>query len=200
MKNYAELINSNLDEWMQSFAAVSNASRNEVLKGLKPGEAAPAEGKIYGGYVPKWEKITTELRDKILALIEEAKAETAKEMTAAPSEEALRAVQMATFGIDPEMIKDHPERSVRERMSDKIDMLMTRYNDYLSYSALKDFAERCGVYDFRPHPVESRLDALKAVESNIVRNMVAGIYVDRALTEGFVSMLKQDVAAAFGES
>lgn len=195
-----ENINKAMDSWLDAYKRISNASRSEALNRLNPGESAPPTGKIYGDYNKTWEKETEKYRNEIFEQLNEDKAEVMKKMTSAPSEEALRAVQMFSLRYDPEMIKNHPESSVKENVANEIDMLMTQYGDnYATYQTLKEMADRGGIHDFRDHPIKTEMDNIQEFSESINRNMNSHTYINKELSDGYISFMKQDAINRFGE-
>lgn len=161
------------DSWFDDFQVLAAASRSEYMKGMTPGQPIPEEGKLYiDRYKEQFATQTEKVAQKALEVVTRELVKIQKEMTEAPTEEAARALQIFAIRAVDETIENWTERN---KYADEIDGLMNAYgSNYLTYQALKKYAEKAGVHDFNEHEATKRLMVAKDAESLVNKTFDAG--------------------------
>lgn len=159
------------------------------MKTLTPGQPIPEEGKIYTEkYRELIETETAEAKAKAVSAIDREHEKIQKEMTEAPSEEAARAVQAFVVRAVDKEIEDSAQRN---KYADEVDGLMNAWgSNYLSYQALKHYAEVAGVKDFKEHETQKKLEALQRIETLVNETFNAYSVVSNGLSEDGKGELK----------
>lgn len=152
-------------EFADTFHKSAEASRMEVMKSLEPGEATPQTGRIYGEDNRKlFEEKAAEIRSKGYSLIEQAKADLQKQITEAPSQDAVNAVSMLSHRTSV----TRPE----------VDNLLQVYGDnYQAYQAIRDIAAQHEIF-VESSNLEKSIAAIngesRAVQSFTLANAESG--------------------------
>ncbi len=166
----ADEISKSVDAWNKTFEVLAEESRKETLNSLKPGQPVPPTKGINDNHRAEWKEKTEKYRAEIMEQINGYESELIAKKTAAPSEEALRSVQMFALRYDPVKTKADPE--LRERAGNEFDTLMTKYGDnYSTYQTLKEMAASGGIHDFKDHPVTIAHESVGSLRKNIDRTM-----------------------------
>ena len=128
LKKFQKEITDLQKEFISAYNSRAEASRVDKLRELKPGTPAPKTGKIYGDdHRDRFEEQAAELRARGFSAIDKAKAEIKRDMTAAPSSDAVNALAMLAYRTDVSQ--------------DEIDALIESYGgNYQTYSAIRDIA------------------------------------------------------------
>lgn len=115
-------------EFSVAFNKRAEASRVEKLQSLAPGEMVPASGKIYGeDHRKRFEEQAAEIRHKGFDLIDKARSEINRDISAAPSADAVNALSMLALRSDVSQ--------------EEIDALLDSYgSNYQTYKAIRDVA------------------------------------------------------------
>ena len=154
-------VEEQMDAVAADYIAYTDASYNEKLKTLSPGATVPESGIFY-------DQINKDLyneavrKHKVVAMDAVAKYRSAlaKSATQEPTSGAVNAVQLFLL-LDPDMI---PTVDFRTRVDD----MLERYPDMLSYEAIRGFAAKHG-YRIPPHPEAALRDGAGAVEKEVER-------------------------------
>ncbi len=141
----AKKIMAAYDELKPTYDSLAASSWSDYVNNLAVGAGIPAKGRLCTK--ESQDKFTAFVKAqgaKALEAVEAYRTDIEKAMAAAPTDEALRAVQ--AFAL-----RD-PSNSTPEDYAGDIDRLMARYGEnYSVYMALHDLAVKAGIKDFRKH-------------------------------------------------
>ena len=158
MENLRDTLRSIQKDFANDFQQTAAESREAVMKALKPGEAAPDTGKIWGKDARKaFEERAVGYRSKAFAAIDATAAAIRSDMTKAPSTEAVAVINAlaARSTVIPE----------------EIEAVLSKYGDnYLAYNAIRDLAASCGYHEVEEH---HNIGDLREIQSS--KSMVAGM-------------------------
>lgn len=178
-----------LRDAQEDFDISSRSSRERALQNLKPGQPAPGEGRIYGDDRQKFKERTTGRRLQAMAIIDEAEKATRDRLSAPPSEEALRAVQLL-------QLRPHPSE-------DDLSSLLARYGDNcMIHAAVRDIAADKGAKLFiGEHPEEVRLAQIENVRRSVGRVLTPApeTEADERPSDGLLSFVALAIDEAFHE-
>ena len=179
-----------MGELKTQYDSIAEQSWNDAVNKLQPGEPVPKRGKIYGpDNVQVFNNKKSELQQRATRLIDDFINSIKTQSAAAPSDEALRSIQMAAL-IDPDSIG-------REAYADMLDGLTLKHGDLLSYEAIRSVAKRAGIDDFKPHQGVKALQAKHDLPRNINNffnsHHLSGGPNDRAITEGELSLVTMGI-------
>ena len=162
MENMRSTLMSIQKEFADDFQRTAAASREEVMKVLKPGEAAPDTGKIWGKDArAEFETRAAGYRSKASAVIDATAAAIRADMTKAPSTEAVAVINAlaARSSVSPE----------------EIDAVLSKYGDnYLAYNAIRDIALSCGCRGVEEHHNTGDLREVQSSKSIVVGMTLTG--------------------------
>lgn len=166
-KLIAENIRRNLREYRTLFEETAEASRLEAMQQLKPGQPVPQRGRIYGdAYRQSFTQAARVIRNKALGVLAEWSEEISSLKTDAPSEAALRAIQLF-------QMRDTKSMS-REELAQEANALVDRYGGcYQAYRVIQDIARKEDVY-IKPHPVAADVEAFETVKKGVT-DFMAGV-------------------------
>ena len=160
-----KLIAQNLKKQMHEYRAlyenIAENSRQQVLAALPAGSSmVPATGVIYGDdYKHRFTERGNALKQKALDELSEWRKQVSATKTAAPSDEAVRAVQIFQQRNSKSMTREQYQAEAQE--------LADAYGDnYLTYCAIRDIAREGGAH-VNPHPLVADIEAFDAVERNV---------------------------------
>lgn len=145
--NVKEQLREIVREFMDEYSTTCTASRNEYIKGLRPGEPTPPEGKIYGSeYQKAFDDRATIYRDKVDSILGSMLDEVLKAKTKAPDSDVANTIVLLSS-------RDNvTEEDIREMVS--------AYGDnYQVYRALQDIAKKNGSI-LPDHPIVEKEDIL----------------------------------------
>lgn len=158
-------------KWQKTRAEIAEADFNARVKNAQPGESVPDKGRIeLEIYVNELRDEARDLQSQALEVLQNYRDSVTGEKGAAPSDEAVRAVQMLA-------LRSNIERS-------DIDALVARYGgNYETFKTLKDIAAQ---HDLRgySHPLEEIEKSCEGVESLIFRSF------------NYFDAIKEEVSAA----
>lgn len=166
-------------EFAAAFHNAADMSRVEAMRTLKPGEPAPSNNKIYGDHNRNaFEAKAAALREKGHKIVNDARKEVGKAMSAAPSPEAINSVGML---------------KMRDKLTaDEVTAIVDRYGDnYMTYQTIKDIAKKSGFY-LDAHPLENAARDLEGADSTVsgwtLRGAETGVAANQAFID-FAEML-----------
>ena len=159
MKNVNQQLKDIFSKFTREFQKAQENSRIEELKTMRPGSVVPDSGKIFGDNARAAFKDTCEeLRGKVQEVIGMERERVKKEITEAPSVEAVNSISLLN------MREDVPK--------EEIDNLIERYgSNYQAYQALSSIAKKNGHFWIGDHPLGKRLRDMDELEANICREI-----------------------------
>lgn len=166
-KELSEIITKAYKDLRETHDVIAEKSFLELVKSRRPGEYIPDRGEIHG---KAWKDAFEESRHKYKSIAVDALnkygADIEEKITIAPTEEAVRAVQM--FSMKP------TDKIDPNSYANEIDSLMNKYgSNYLTYETLRGLAVSHGIRDFKEHPLKT--------ESDFTENL--SHYIDSAFVE-----------------
>lgn len=179
-----------MGELKEQYNTISEKSWNEAVSKLQPGEPVPKRGKIYGtDNIRAFNSKRNELQKKANGMIDEFIHSIKTQSAAAPSDEALRSIQMAAL-IDPDSVG-------REAYADMLDGLSLKHGDLLSYEAIRSVAKRAGIDDFKPHQGVKALQAKHDLPRNVNHffnnHYLTGGHNDKGISDGELSLVTMGI-------
>lgn len=159
----ADRIKAAYSEIKPMYDQTAEKSRAEYMANLPVGQPIPQEGIIYGETNKgDFKNFVSGQRQKALSTLSDYRDSIDDSMAAAPTDEALRAVQ--AFAL-----RD-PDSMTREEYADQVDRLMKRYGgNYTAYMTLYDMAVKKGILDFKKHPLAYEAEDIGRLEREIPR-------------------------------
>lgn len=193
-KLIAQNLKKALHEYRALYENIAELSREEVMRTLPEGARKPAAGKILTEqHKQLFRDKGNELRSKALGELDEWRKEVNKAKAAAPSDEAVRAVQIFQ--------QRDPKRMTRKEYQEEAQNIADAYGDnYLTYQALKDIAAQGGAR-LNPHPLVAEIENFDSVERSIknfidpwkTTNGTFGQDVPTAGSESFVAFFLDEL-------
>ncbi len=160
--------------FIDAFNRAADISRNEAIKNLRPGEKAPATGKVYGeDRRNTFAEQAAKLRADGQKIIDDARAEVLAEMSAAPSAEAVNSIGMM---------------KLRDRVTGaEVSALINEYgSNYQTYQVIKDIAKKSEIR-LEEHPLESALTDLDRMARTVSQMDLAGAERGKAADSAFIA-------------
>ena len=159
-KETANQIKAIYKEWRNTYDRMAEKSRLEEINRRPPEAMIPKTGMIYGkNNQDAFSNVTLEYKQRARAALADLRAEVEKAKTAAPSEEALRAVQAFQLRDPKGMTPDAYAQETQE--------LINRYGEnYMINQALHDMAAKEHVR-VTSHPLAAEVDAFESVDNLI---------------------------------
>ena len=169
-----------------SFSKHAADSRAEYIKQLPAGSPIPKANKIYGSeYLDAFRKEAEDIRSQAMSAITEERERLSKQQTAAPSDEAVRAISLLKLrtNLTPDDINN---------------MLAAYGSNYSAHKAIVSVASDAGVkYDFPTHEIDRAVDGLDFVSSKVPSMFSAMTYekngVQPMTTLGFSHTLDSEL-------
>ena len=166
------IIEKNMREVKAAHDAYTNASWESKLRNLPAGAITPKKGEFYDEENKQaYNEKVRSLRHAAEAAVEEYASDISLKVSEAPSDAALRAVQMFAL-LDP-------TSTTQNDYAQRINDMMNRYgSSSITYETLRGMAVKAGIYNFKPH---EEIRARQALE-DIPRNVDSFFNVATALT------------------
>ena len=189
-KEMKETLSDVLDRAKRYWDFYTEASWKKAVVSLPPGKPVPAKGVFYDDEnMDRYNEKIAELRDEARAAVGKYSASISDKISKAPSEDALRAVQMfsLTSGLSAE---DYTSR---------INDMMEKYGDnVMTYEALRGMAEANGVRDFRLHPDVAEKEAVDRIGATVEgffdsHTAIHGSSNNKPISEGEVAFINMAV-------
>lgn len=175
MENLRDTLRSIQKDFANDFQQTAAESREAVMKVLKPGEAAPDTGKVWGKDArAAFEERAAGYRSKAFAALDAATAAIRSDMTKAPSAEAVAVINAlaARSAVAPE----------------EIDAVLSKYGDnYLAYNAIRDIAASCGYHGVEEHPNTGDLREVQSSKSMVSKMTLTGAEEGHAASPAFLA-------------
>ena len=160
--------------FIDAFNTAADISRNAAIKNLRPGEKAPAAGRVYGedrrnAFAEK----AAALRADGQKIIDDARADVLAEMSAAPTAEAVNSVNML---------------KLRDRVTGaEVSALINEYGqNYQTYQVIKDIAKKSEIR-LEEHPLDTALADLDRMARTVSQMDLAGAERGRAADSAFIA-------------
>lgn len=175
-----------MGELKEQYDTIAEQSWNDAVNKLQPGEPVPKRGTIYGpDNIQAFNSKRSELQKKANGMIEDFISSIKTQSAAAPSDEALRSVQMAAL-IDPDTVG-------REAYADMLDGLTLKHGDLLSYEAIRSIAKKADINDFQPHQgvkaLQAKHDLPRNVNNFFNSHSLSGGPNDKGISDGELSFV-----------
>lgn len=166
-----------LDKYAQSYANTAEASRNAFMQSAKGGDKIPIPGRIYGNdYKAHFEGQCLGYQEEAAKILDEVISATRAEATEAPSQEAVRVVQML-------QLRD-------ELTADEVHNLLSVYgSNAQAYKAIASVAASKGVR-VMACPIDEELKGLEALKRDILRTLTLANAEGGRATDGFIAFFK----------
>ena len=191
-KEFAAYMKSLGDEYYDGYDRIMRESVKDYISKLQPGAKIP-ENRIYGkAFEDQMFARATSVRNKAAEAIADYRKQIQAKMSIAPSEEALRAVQMFAF-------RD-PKKSTKEAFEADVEALVSKHGDnYMAYQAIKDKASEKEVY-LDEHPLVGEVQALDYLSKNVEKTFSGFNAVNQGLDHFRISVYKMAIDHDFGEN
>lgn len=166
-----------LDKYAQDYAHTAEASRNAFMQSAKGGDIIPVPGRIYGNdYRAQFEEQCRGYQAEAAKILDEVISATRAEATEAPSQEAVRVVQML---------------QLREELTaDEVHNLLSVYgSNAQAYKAIASVAASKGVR-VMPCSIDEELKGLEALKRDMVRTLTLANADRGHATDGFIAFFK----------
>ena len=170
-----DTIEKNMKAVQTSYNELAEASWHKKIESLEPYKPTPKKGCFYDDESKtEYNNKVATYKDETLKVINDYISSVEMAASDAPSEEALRAVQMFSL-VDAGSMD-------QETYANLIDALMNRYGSSLvTYETLRSFAQKAGIMDFKEHPELAAPQSAEEVERLVCR------YFDSAKVLSFES-------------
>ena len=191
-KEFAGYMKALGDEYYDGYQRIVKESVKDYISRLQPGAKIP-ENRIYGkAFEDQMFARATSVRNKAAEAIADYRKQIQAKMSYAPSEEALRAVQMFAF-------RD-PKKSTKEAFEADVEALVSKHGDnYMAYQAIKDKASEREIY-LDEHPLAGEIEALDHLSRSVERTFSAYNAVSQGLDHLPISIYKMAIDHDFGEN
>lgn len=166
-----------LDKYVQDYTQTAEASRNAFMQSSKGGDMIPAPGRIYGNdYKAQFEERCRGYQAKAEKILDGVIADIRAKATEAPSDEAVRVVQMLQLRED--------------LTADEVYNLLYVYgNNAQAYKAIASVAASKGVRVI-PCPIDVELKALEDLKREILKTLTIYSAEGGHANESFMSFFK----------
>lgn len=176
-------------DYYDTFKLYSEADYNDKLLALKPGQPAPEKGKLSGVRRERMEEKAAECRSKAADILNRELAAVNKEITAAPSTEAVNTISLLALRdpntIGPEVIKT----------------LLDEYGDNVqSYETIRDIAKQKRIVtdlDGIDHPLREQQANIEALNRSLYGAFDIHYTEAGHNSEGFVGLLNLTIDNTF---
>ena len=166
-----------LDKYAQDYKNTAEASRNAFMQSAKGGYMIPAPGHIYGNdYKAQFEQRCRGYRAEAEKILDGVIEDTRAKATEAPSDEAVRVVQML---------------QLREELNaDEVYNLLSVYgSNAQAYKAIASVAASKDVY-VMPCPIDEELKDLEALKRDTAKTLTLANGENGHAEDGFLSFFK----------
>lgn len=154
-------------EWFDQYKSIADQSRAEWMRTMQAGRPVPEDGRIYGEYWQnEFSEVTDKSNKKALDVIVKGLASANGIITKAPSDDAVKVVELLKMRAPGEKIEN---QDAREAFANEIDAFMNAYPNYSVYETLKDIADKAGIKDFKEHDAKKELEILDELERLVNR-------------------------------
>lgn len=166
-----------LDKYAQDYAQTAEASRNAFMQSAKGGDKIPISGQIYGNdYKAQFESRCNGYQAEAEKILDGVITETRANATKAPSDEAVRVVQMLKLR--------------KELTPDEVYNLLSVYgSNAQTYKAIASIAASNGVR-VMPCPIDEELKDLEALKRDMLKTLTLNNAEGGHATESFLSFFK----------
>ena len=166
-----------LDKYAQDYKNTAEASRNAFMQSAKGGDMIPAPGHIYGNdYKAQFEQRCRGYQAEAEKILDGVIEDTRAKATEAPSDEAVRVVQML---------------QLREELNaDEVYNLLSVYgSNAQAYKAIASVAASKDVY-VMPCPIDEELKDLEALKRDTAKTLTLANGENGHAEDGFLSFFK----------
>ena len=166
-----------LDRYAQDYADTAEASRQAFMQSAKGGDMIPEPGHIYGNeYNAQFESRCIKYQADAAKILDSVIADTRAKVTEAPSDEAVRVVQM----LQPR----------NELSADEVHYLLEVYgNNAQAYKAIASVAASKGVR-VMPCPIDEELKDLEALKRDTVSTLTLANATKGHAVKSFLEFFK----------
>lgn len=174
------------DAFKTNYRLAASQSRDNYVLSLPAGSRVPSEMKFYDkASREQFEVKCQELRQKARSIIDAHIEEVKKQSAAAPSEEALRAVQMLSLRSRP--------------TEEEIDNILTVYgrDNPTVWRTVVGIANDHEIRGWAAHPVDHQLEGIEKLAHDMEWNISAAAAERGRAGDGYMSLLDAQIDQVF---
>lgn len=190
MENYKNTkIKSIIKSFGDSYSKACEDSWIDAVSMMKPAQAAPVKGVIYGdANRKKFEEDCTKYRAEALSIINSELDSCNKMLSKAPSTEAVNSITLLSM------------RGKDSVTPEEVDRLIDTYgSNFQAFKTIVSVARDKGIRTNRVNPAEEKIESMKGLSRAINSTLsLRGAEAGHA-SEGFLALLRQSVDSAFPE-
>lgn len=166
-----------LDKYAQDYNQTAEASRTAFMQSAKGGDMVPIPGRIYGNdYKAQFEKRCLEYQAEARKILDDAISTILAKATEAPSEEAVRVVQMLQLRGDLTANEVH-------------NLLSVYGSNAQAYKAIASVAASKDIH-VMPCPIDEELKAIEALKRDIAKTLTLSSAERGHTSDGFLSFFE----------